>query len=541
MYRLLYCPVFICNVSTTGTRMRRALQIVFLTIFLALIVLSAWPHLPVAPELFLQASPLLAGSSSLAARTFSMLLLPAIIILITALIAGRIFCAWVCPLGTLFDLFGRRQPCAGAIRTRALKYLILCALLAAAAAGVNYSGLFDPLALLYRCVAFLLYPVSILAINLGLDALRPVAEHFRWLSLAYAYILQPMFIGAWFSALIVLCLLVLNRFAHRFWCRSLCPLGALLGIFASMSLVKRRISNACTSCGACVQPCPLQAIPQDTPTLTRISECSLCGTCAKVCPHNAITYGLQNHAPVSRQALLSKRSFIAAAGVGLAAAGIERLSPREPLRPAGLLRPPGAVPEREFLRRCVRCGACMRVCPTNTLQPVLLEQGLEGLWTPRLVPRLAGCEQTCYVCGTVCPTDALRELSLEEKKHARIGTAYIVKDRCLVWAQDRLCLICDEQCPYNAIIFQWKDGFRRPVVIEHKCNGCGYCEEQCPVAGESAIIVTYQGEIRLAQGSYVEAARQLRLDFNAEPGDDDFFLQPDASFIPKGFVGPPKH
>ncbi|MBM4310118.1 MAG: 4Fe-4S binding protein [Deltaproteobacteria bacterium] len=507
--------------------MRRTLQIIFLILFLALITLSAWPHLPVAPELFLQASPLIAGLSSLAARTFTIFLLPAIVILATALIAGRIFCAYTCPLGTLFDLCGRRQTRAGSIHTRVPKYLILCALLAAAAAGVNFTGLFDPLALLYRSVAFVLYPLSILGVNLGLDALRPAAEHFRWLSLAYAYVAQPVFIGAWLSALIILCLFVLNRFAHRFWCRSLCPLGALLGIFARMSLVKRQVSSACTSCGACVEPCPLQAIPADRPQETIASECSLCGTCAKVCPQDAISYGLQNRVPVSRQALLSKRSFIAAAGLGLTAAGLARLSPREPLRPAGLLRPPGAVPEKEFLQRCVRCGACMRVCPTNTLQPLLFERGLENLWTPRLVPRLAGCDQSCFLCGTVCPTDALRELTLEEKKHAKIGTAYIVKDRCLVWAQDRLCLICDEQCPYNAIIFQWKDGFRRPVVIEHKCNGCGFCEEQCPVAGESAIIVTYQGEIRLSQGSYIEAARQQQLDFSTDPDDDEFFLQPE--------------
>lgn len=515
--------------------MRRTLQIIFLILFLALIALSAWPHLPVPPELFLQASPLLVGFSSLAARTFSILLLPAIVILTTAAIAGRLFCAYLCPLGTLFDLCGRKHPRAGFIRTRVPKYLILCALLAAAAASVNFTGLFDPLALLYRSVVFLLYPLSILAINLGLDTLRPAAEHYRWLSLAYAYVLQPVFIGAWLSALIVLCLLVLNRFAHRFWCRSLCPLGALLGIVARISIIQRRVSNACTFCGACVKPCPLQAIPADTPDTTLGSECSLCGTCAKVCPQDAISYGPQKHTDVSTQAFMSKRAFIAATGAGLAAAALERLSPREPLRPAGLLRPPGAVPETEFLQGCVRCGACMRVCPTNTLQPLLFEQGLENLWTPRLVPRLAGCEQTCCLCGTVCPTDALRELTLEEKKHAKIGTAYIVKDRCLVWAQDRLCLICDEQCPYNAIIFQWQDGFRRPFVVEHKCNGCGFCEEQCPVAGESAIIVTWQGEIRLSQGSYVEAARNQQLDFKAEPDDDDFFLQPEADSLPEGF------
>jgi ferredoxin len=123
----------------------------------------------------------------------------------------------------------------------------------------------------------------------------------------------------------------------------------------------------------------------------------------------------------------------------------------------------------------------------------------------------------------VCPTSAIRDLPLEEKRNAKLGTAVIDRERCLVWAEDKLCLICDEQCPYNAIVFKWQDGFRRPFVVTNKCNGCGFCEEKCPVQGESAIIVTPQDEIRLAKGSYIEAAKQLQLEFKEDPGTDRFF------------------
>jgi formate hydrogenlyase subunit 6/NADH:ubiquinone oxidoreductase subunit I len=162
----------------------------------------------------------------------------------------------------------------------------------------------------------------------------------------------------------------------------------------------------------------------------------------------------------------------------------------------------------------------MRACLTNTLQPDWYRAGLEGLWAPHMSLRHAACEQTCNVCGHVCPTEAIRPLSLKEKQHAKVGTAYIDRNRCLPWSQDHRCLICDEQCPYNAIVFKTDAEHRvkLPVVNAKKCNGCGQCEDKCPVLGESAIIVVPQGELRLSEGSYVEEAQALGLVFAAEKG-----------------------
>jgi ferredoxin len=139
--------------------------------------------------------------------------------------------------------------------------------------------------------------------------------------------------------------------------------------------------------------------------------------------------------------------------------------------------------------------------------------------------RFAACEQNCNVCGKVCPTQAIRSLPLDEKTHAKVGTAILLKERCLVWAQDKLCLICDEICPYNAIVFRTVDGYRRPVVIASKCNGCGFCETKCPVGGTSAITIVPDGEIRLKEGSYIQEAKKLQLEFKADPGDDKFILE----------------
>ena len=144
---------------------------------------------------------------------------------------------------------------------------------------------------------------------------------------------------------------------------------------------------------------------------------------------------------------------------------------------------------------------------------------------PRLEPRFAACDQHCNACGQVCPTQAIRSLPLEEKIHARIGTAVIRKEQCLVWAQDKLCLICDEICPYNAIVFRTIDGYRRPVVVASRCNGCGFCEARCPVRGDSAIVVVADGEIRLAEGSYLTEAKRLQLDLTPDAGNDRFILE----------------
>jgi len=167
----------------------------------------------------------------------------------------------------------------------------------------------------------------------------------------------------------------------------------------------------------------------------------------------------------------------------------------------------------------------MKSCLTNTLQPCLWESGFSGLWTPKMDARLAPCDQNCNVCGKVCPTQAIRSLSLEEKTHAKVGTAVLRKEMCLVWAENKICLICDEICPYNAIVFRPVEGYRRPVVVASKCNGCGFCEQRCPVKGESAIVVMPNGEIRLKEGSYVKEAKKLQLEFKPDPGDDKFILE----------------
>jgi ferredoxin len=168
--------------------------------------------------------------------------------------------------------------------------------------------------------------------------------------------------------------------------------------------------------------------------------------------------------------------------------------------------------EKQFLERCIRCGQCMKICPNNALHPALDEGGVEGLWTPVLVPRIGYCEPTCTLCTQVCPTGALRTIGEDQKLGSgqaqmfKLGTAFMDRGRCLPWAMGTPCIVCEEFCPISpkAIWFQEEEiqvrgkpvKVKRPIVDPSQCNGCGACEFVCPVHDKAAIRVSCAGETR---------------------------------------------
>jgi len=98
-------------------------------------------------------------------------------------------------------------------------------------------------------------------------------------------------------------------------------------------------------------------------------------------------------------------------------------------------------------------------------------------------------------------------LTADDKPFARLGTAVLDRNRCIAWEQNKMCVVCDEVCPYNAIEAKMletpKGLFKVPVVYEELCTGCGICEHHCPVFDTAAIVIYKFGENRRSSGPYV--------------------------------------
>ena len=191
--------------------------------------------------------------------------------LLMSLLLKKAFCAWLCPIGTFSEALwklGRRfygrnlhLPRGADIPLRGLKYLLL-----------GFFGFFIGTMSAEALQSFMFTPYGLITDVKMLNFFRDIG----------------------LTGLVVLGLLVLlSTLIQNFWCRYLCPYGALMGLASLFSPVKiRRDADACIDCGKCAKVCPA-SLPVDQLVQIRSAECSACMVCVTACPaENALQLAL---------------------------------------------------------------------------------------------------------------------------------------------------------------------------------------------------------------------------------------------------------
>jgi polyferredoxin len=529
--------------------LRRISQIFFLILFLGLLFftsLSIFPggateiKLRAPVRLFFEWDPLVALVNALASHALYRGLLWSLLILLPTLFLGRFFCGWICPMGTLQHFVGnlpseskrgkQRIDSNRYKRWQTGKYVVLIAGLAAACFGSAAIGWLDPFSLLVRSFGLSILP----ALNFAVRAILAPLEHshiaaikstgetihtilqYLVLDFRQQHFAQGLFLGVLFFVILLASLRV-----TRLWCRAICPLGALLGAVSRWSILGLHKDPAsCDKCNRCLLNCqgaddPIGGVPW------RKSECLMCMNCVGSCPHGSLQFRFFRNGKNEKEVAspdLGRRRTITGLAAGAAIVPLFRANTGlAKSRNDRLLRPPGALDEEDFLSRCIRCGECMKVCPNTALHPTLDQAGIEGLWTPTLVPRIGYCEPSCVLCSEVCPTGAIWQITPKDKgwveglgahsQPIRLGTAFYDRGRCLPWAMATDCIVCEEWCPVSPKAIYVQDAqvidstgnvktLKQPRVDPSRCVGCGACEYACPLQEHPAVYVTSIGESR---------------------------------------------
>jgi polyferredoxin len=513
---------FHLTVVTTMQTVRRISQVFFILLYIFFFLKNAFPLEPALPVFFfLRTDALAMLSAALAGRFFLIQFFPVLLILVITAVFGRFFCGWFCPLGSTFDGWdsaarikpGNRNNSNG-YRFRWVKVAVLMVILVAALFSLDLAGWLAPVPLFTRTVTTVFYPLFTAIITGLLDIIRslpfletPVGQFQRWLTPNLLSVTQTVFRGVWVTGVMFLSLILLSFVNRRFWCRNLCPLGALLSMTSLLRVYRRRVSDQCTECGRCHEFCRMGAIPEN-PFDTVHTECINCMDCQKICPVGAISFDLKGR-PRPETVDITRRRIMGAGLAGLVSVGFARIGFIRSADRDKIVRPPGALAENEFLDRCIRCGACIRACSTSGkgLQFTGMESGFGGLATPRLITPEGYCRYGCHLCGQVCPTGAIPALPLERKQATKMGTAHFDKTRCIPWYTGETCLVCEAFCPVPGKAIKLVESDVRtidgresrvplPYVEEFRCVGCGLCTVVCPVSGDKGIFLTNKGQMR---------------------------------------------
>ncbi|MGA8012579.1 MAG: 4Fe-4S dicluster domain-containing protein [Candidatus Acidiferrales bacterium] len=424
---------------------RRLIQ---LTCFVGALVL-VWPVLPwaIAPRVFVQASPFVALSSSIATRSISLGIVFAFVVAVASSFKKRWFCLYLCPTGLLLENVshaGLRKASWWSKCPPVGRYVAILTLVGAVA-GYPVLLWMDPLCIFSSPFAVnkATNTISVILVSLGLGTLVAATLVFGML-----------------------------------WCVRICPLSGFQDMLFSMrKALWIRILASVPARKFLERFLGGRSFSSDV-KLVRIQ-----GALAPEARRSASAHNFH----------VARRVFFAGSAGALLAVWARRTGAARYRKSDTLLRPPGAVPEDRFTGLCIRCNNCVHACPSKIIRPDTgHEAGLAGFGAPvvRFDTDYKYCLETCNACTQVCPTGALTALDLQPKNKYIIGEALVDNNVCLTALGKKECDACEQACPYDAVKIIWdEEQYNAYPVVNDKCTGCGACEVVCPTSPVRAIRV----------------------------------------------------
>ena len=440
-------------------------------------------------------------------------------LVLLTLLAGRVYCSVICPLGVMQDIVswisGRRKKkryrFSYSPEKKWLRYGIFGLFVIALVAGIgSFVALLAPYSSYGRIASNLFAPIYRWGNNL-LAYFAERADSYAFYETEVWLKSLPTFVIA-VTTFIVLAVLAWRN--GRTYCNTICPVGTVLGFFSRFSLFRITIDESkCNRCGLCSRKCKAACIDGKEHRID-YSRCVACMDCIDTCNHGAIGFRMRTKASDTRtgkdakpkaesnQVDTARRSFLSATAV-LAATSVVKAQEKKvdgglaviedkkiPVR-ATLIVPPGAWSARHFAQHCTACQLCVSACPNNVLRP---STDLQKLMQPEMSYERGYCRPECTRCSDVCPAGAIRPITIEEKSSTRIGHAVWIRKNCIPLTDGVECGNCARHYPSGAILMVPSDNgdpnsVRIPVVNAERCIGCGACENLCPARPFSAIYV----------------------------------------------------
>ena len=438
-----------------------------------------------------------------------------IAIVVITLLFGRIYCSVICPLGIYQDGIAhiaekRKKNRYHFKKSVKYRYFIALVFFIWIAFGFTSIAIFiEPYSIFGRFASNLFSPIYRLINNV----LAYFAE--RWDSYAFYHVdvyikSLPIFI---LSIVYFLTITILALVNGRWYCNSICPVGALLGCLSKFSVFKLHFNTEkCNSCGLCEKNCRCSAIDAKNHIID-YSKCVMCFNCVSGCKRGAMKYSasLKNSKSSEnyeysenseRTGKTSRKTFITTIAT-LAAAST--LKAQEKVVDGGLativkkkapkrktpLKPAGSVSLDNFTSRCTGCQLCVQNCPNDVLRA---SSKLDTFMQPEMSFERGYCRPNCTTCSEVCPAGAIQKVTREQKTSIQIGHAVWIGQNCVPLHDGVECGNCAKHCPSGAITMMPYDpedesSPKIPIINEERCIGCGACEHVCPARPFSAIFV----------------------------------------------------